>query len=275
VKTADAVAHIASRLAAAGIEESRREARLILAAALQTDATALLRTDDIDPARFEALVRRREAREPLAYITGHREFWSLNFATSPATLIPRPDSETLIEAAIARFPDKSSVKTILDLGTGTGCLLLAALSEFQAAFGIGLDLSPDAASLAAHNAKALNLTGRAAFLTGDWANALNARFDLVLANPPYIPAPDLTTLMPEVRNYEPVAALDGGPDGLSAYRAIITILPALLTPAGAAIIEVGVGQLADVTRIAETAGFTASWRPDLANHPRALVLGFK
>jgi release factor glutamine methyltransferase len=275
MKTSEAVAQIASRLAASGIENPHREARILLAAALNTDATGLLRTDNIDPALFEPLLRRREAREPLAYITGMREFWSLNFATSPATLIPRPDSETLIEAALATFPDKSQVKTMLDLGTGTGCLLLAALTEFPHAFGIGIDFSLPAAQLAARNAKTLNLTHRAAFLAGDWATAINARFDLILANPPYIPVAGLTTLMPEVRDYEPASALNGGPDGLCAYRAIITNLPALLNQQGAAIFELGINQLADIADIANDNGFTATPRADLANHPRALVVRLK
>jgi release factor glutamine methyltransferase len=275
MKIAEAVALIASRLAAAGIEAPGREARLILAAALDTDASGLLRIEHIDPTSFEPLLRRREAREPLAYITGRREFWSLNFATSPATLIPRPDSETLIEAALAAFPGKAEVKTILDLGTGTGCLLLAALSEFPAAFGLGIDVSPSAAQLAAANANALGLAGRAAFLAGDWAAAIDAKFDLILANPPYIPARDLGTLMPEVRDYEPARALDGGADGLDAYRALVAMLPGLLKPAGAAIFELGVGQLNDVRLLAEAASFTAIWENDLSGHPRALVLGFK
>jgi release factor glutamine methyltransferase len=275
MKIAEAVALIASRLAAAGIEAPGREARLILAAALHTDASGLLRIEHINPASFEPLLRRREAREPLAYITGCREFWSLNFATSPATLIPRPDSETLIEAALTAFAVKSSVKTILDLGTGTGCLLLAALSEFPSAFGVGIDFCLAAAQLAATNAKALGLADRAAFLAGDWATALTGGFDLILSNPPYIPAQDLAGLMPEVRDYEPVSALDGGADGLDAYRALVEMLPEHLHPAGAAIFELGAGQLADVSLMAEAAGFTCTWRNDLAEHPRALILRFK
>jgi release factor glutamine methyltransferase len=275
LRISDAVTHIAARLAAAGIEDPRREARLILAAALQTDATGLLRHDDIDPALFTPLLRRRESREPLAYITGTREFWDLAFATSPATLIPRPDSETLIEAAIATFAARQSVETILDLGTGTGCLLLAALTEFPAAFGVGIDLLYPAAVLAAQNAACLNLIHRAAFLAGDWAAALDGKFDLILSNPPYIPAWDLCGLMPEVRDYEPASALNGGADGLDAYRALVEMLPRLLNPAGAAIFELGVNQLEDVSLIAKAAGFTTGWRNDLAGNPRAMVLRFK
>ncbi|MDR3521964.1 MAG: peptide chain release factor N(5)-glutamine methyltransferase [Acidocella sp.] len=275
MKTAEAVTLVAARLAAAGIEEPRREARILLAAALQTDAAGLLACDDIDEAIFAPLLARREAREPLAYILGQREFWGLTFATSTATLIPRPDSETLIEAAMATFPDPRKIRRILDLGTGTGCLLLAALHEFPEAFGTGVDLSPAAAALAQTNAARLGFSQRAAFLTGSWADALCGQFDLILSNPPYIPAADLIGLMPEVKNYEPASALDGGADGLAAYRAIITALPALLAPNGAAILEFGIGQLDEVVELIENAGFIATARADLAGHPRALIIRAK
>jgi release factor glutamine methyltransferase len=272
VKTADAIAQIATRLAAAGIEDFRREARIILAHALRTDAAGLLARDEIDPACAEVFVARRAAREPLAYIFGRREFWGLDFFTSPATLIPRPDSETLIEAARDIFPHKPSVTKILDLGTGTGCLLLAALHEFPAAFGIGTDIFPPAAALAQRNAQALGLAGRAAFLAGHWADAIAGKFDLILSNPPYITTSDLPGLMPDVQNYEPLTALDGGADGLTAYRAIISDLPGLLAPNGAAILELGAGQAPAVTKLAEAAGFTTQTRADLANIPRALII---
>ncbi|HQT64711.1 MAG: protein-(glutamine-N5) methyltransferase, release factor-specific [Acidocella sp. 20-57-95] len=275
MKTADAVTHVAARLAAVGIEDARREARIILAAALQTDAAGLLISDNIDEAAFEPLLKRREVREPLAYILGQREFWGLDFATSPVTLIPRPDSETLIEAALTAFPDKHIVRRVLDLGTGTGCLLVAALHEFPEAFGVGVDLSPEAAALAQQNAQNLGVRRRAAFITADWAAALTGTFELIFSNPPYIPAPDLERLMPEVRDYEPARALDGGADGLIAYRAIISALPALLAPGGVAVLELGVGQLAGVAALATKAGLESAARPDLAGHPRALIIRAK
>ncbi|MDE8348400.1 MAG: peptide chain release factor N(5)-glutamine methyltransferase [Acidocella sp.] len=275
MKTTEAVTLVATRLAAAGIDEPRREARMLLSAALQTDAAGLLACDDIDEACFTPLLARREAREPLAYILGKREFWGLTFATSPATLIPRPDTETLIEAAIAIFPDRRKIRRILDLGTGTGCLLLAALHEFPEAFGTGVDLSAAAAVLAQSNAAQLGFAQRAAFLVGNWADALSGQFDLILSNPPYIPAADLTGLMPEVKIYEPASALDGGADGLAAYRAVIAALAALLAPNGAAILELGIGQQNEVTKLVENAGFTATARADLAGHPRALVIRAK
>jgi release factor glutamine methyltransferase len=272
VKTQDAVTHIANRLGQAGIEEPRREARLILAAALGTDAAGVLAAETIAPESFEPLVARRAAREPLAYITGRREFWGLEFAVSPATLIPRPDSETIIEAALAAFPDRTTVRRILDLGTGTGCLLLAVLHEFGDAFGIGIDLTAAAAALARHNAESLGLAGRSVFLAADWAAPLNAQFDLILSNPPYIPDAELPGLMPEVANFEPRLALDGGPDGLGAYRAIINALRRLLAPGGAAILELGAGQEKAVAALAHSAGFSTKTRPDLSNIPRALVI---
>jgi release factor glutamine methyltransferase len=272
LKTAAAVALIAARLAAAGIEEARREARVLLAAALGTDAGGLLAVDQVDPGGFEPMLRRREAREPLAYITGAKEFWSLQFATSPATLIPRPDSETLVSAALAALPDRQAVRRILDLGTGTGCLLLACLSEFPAAFGVGVDIAPAAAALAARNAAALGLAGRAAFLAGDWAAALDGAFDLVLSNPPYIPEPDIAGLMPDVARFEPRAALAGGADGFAAYRIICAALPRLLAPGGVAVVEMGAGQAEDFAAIVAANGLEVTFRQDFSGHDRAAVI---
>jgi release factor glutamine methyltransferase len=263
-----------ARLAAAGIERPRFEARLLLAIALGVSQEALL-ADLGAPAPWEAFARllsRRAAREPLALIAGRREFWSLSFAVSPATLIPRPDSETLIEAAIGQFPARGQVRRILDLGTGTGCLLLAALTEFPASFGVGVDRETAAAALARRNAVVLGLAGRSAFLAGDWTTALSGRFDLVLANPPYIESAAIAGLVAEVAAYEPTSALDGGPDGLAAYRAIVPALPGLLAPGGAAVLELGAGQAESVAALAVAAGLSVTSSPDLAGILRALVL---
>lgn len=173
---------------------------------------------------------------------------------------------------MAAFPDRSRVRRVLDLGTGTGCLLLAALTEFPAAFGVGVDFSPQAAALATANAIALGLNPRAAFLAGDWAAAIREKFDLVLSNPPYIPTPHLADLMPDVAAYEPASALDGGTDGLVAYRHILSDLPRLLAPGGVAVLELGIGQDQSVPAHAIVAGFETSLHPDLAGIPRALVL---
>jgi release factor glutamine methyltransferase len=269
----DALRRGAEILHAAGIENPRLEARLLLAHALGLSPTDLLAEPGAPATQaYNTLLTRRAAREPLAFILGHREFWSLRIAVSPATLIPRADSETLIEAALAAFPDRAAVHRILDLGTGTGCLLLAALTEFFEAFGVGVDIAPGAAALAATNAASLGLSSRAAFFAGDWAAAVGKKFDLVLCNPPYIPSADLPGLMPEVAGHEPVRGLDGGPDGLVAYRRILADLPRLLTPAGVAILELGIGQETSVPALAAAAGFAITLRPDLAGIPRALVL---
>ncbi|MGC8470256.1 MAG: peptide chain release factor N(5)-glutamine methyltransferase [Acetobacteraceae bacterium] len=271
---AAALAEATAALARAGIEAPRREARLLLEAALGRPRGALLAgaMGGAAAERFAAWVARREAREPLALILGRREFWSLEFAVSPATLIPRPESETLIEAALAAFPERAAVARVLDLGTGTGCLLLAALSEFPAAFGVGVDLAPAAAALAARNARGLGLAGRAGFLAGNWAQALGGRFDLVLANPPYVATGEIAGLMAEVARHEPRTALDGGADGLGAYRALVPALPALLAPGGRAIVELGAGQAGAVAGLAAAAGLAAEARADLAGVPRALVM---
>ena len=252
----------------------RLDARLLLAHALGLNRNDLIR----DPARaiddgvYRTLLARRLAREPLALIVGRREFWSLEFQVSPVTLVPRPDSETLIEAALAAFAGKPAPARVLDLGTGTGCLLLALLSEFPSAFGIGLDRGPAAAALAKANAAHLGMASRAAFLAGDWAAPLAGRFDLIVSNPPYIPSADIPLLMPEVAGHEPRSALDGGTDGYDAYRAIIADLNNRLAPGGIAVLELGQGQAISVVDIALESGLTATLRLDLAEIPRAIVL---
>nr|WP_255575258.1 peptide chain release factor N(5)-glutamine methyltransferase [Caldovatus aquaticus] len=268
----------AQRLRAGGIESPRLEARLLLGHALGLPAEALLR-DPARPvppaaaARFAALLHRRLERAPVAHLLGEREFWSLPLAVSPATLIPRPDSETLIEAALAAFPDRAAVRAILDLGTGTGCLLLAALTEFPRASGLGVDRVAEAAALAAANARRLGLAGRARFVVGDWAAPLAARFDLVLCNPPYVETGAIPHLAPEVARHEPATALDGGADGLDAYRAVLAALPALLAPAGRAVLELGQGQRPAVEALARAAGLRPlGCRADLGGVERALVL---
>lgn len=251
----------AARLRAAGIENSAREARWLWEAA------------GGDPARLAAMAARRAAHEPLAYVTGSQPFWNLDLEVSPATLIPRADSETLIEAALAARPGRAAVRRVLDLGTGTGCLLLAALAEFPAAFGVGVDRVPAAAALAARNAAACGLASRAVFLAGDWASALAARFDLVLCNPPYIDSATVPTLMPEVARFEPASALDGGADGLAAYRRVLAALPGLLAPGGVAVLELGAGQADSVAALARAAGLEMPvLRADLAGIARAAVL---
>lgn len=265
-------------LRAAAIENPRLEARLLLAHAIGTTQEALLREPRAEvpegaAARFRAALAARLDATPVAHILGQQGFWTLDLAVSPATLIPRADSEALVEAALEAFPDPEAPLRVLDLGTGTGCLLLAVLAERPRAFGVGVDLVPAAAALAAANAARNGLEDRAAFLAGDWAGALSGRFDLVLSNPPYIESEAIPGLMPEVARHEPVSALDGGPDGLDAYRRLATLLPGLLAPGGAAVLELGLGQRQAVEGLARAAGLTpAGCRQDLGGVERALVL---
>lgn len=271
---AEAVCRATRRLREGGIEAPRREARLLVAHALGITREALLREPSAraDFGRIAPLAERRAAGVPLAHITGRREFWSLDFEVSPATLIPRPESETLIEAAISARPGRAGVHRILDLGTGTGCLLLAGLTEFPDAFGVGVDRVPEAAALGARNALRLGLAGRASFVCADWGQALAGGFDLVLSNPPYVSAQEMTGLSPEVRLYEPCSALLGGLDGLDAYRQIVADLRRLLRPDGMAVLEIGAGQANAVATIAHCAGFVMETRADLAGIARAAML---
>ncbi|MDE1907604.1 MAG: peptide chain release factor N(5)-glutamine methyltransferase [Rhodospirillales bacterium] len=271
IPTAQALAEITDRLKLAGIEEPRREARLLLAFALGTNAAGLLARAEVNPQVYAQALARRAAREPLAYITGHKEFWGLDLHTSAATLIPRPDTETLVEAVLE---GEFAPRTILDLGTGTGCLLLACLHEFPAAFGVGVDLNPQATNLARRNAQCLGLGNRAVFLTGSWASALDHRFDLVISNPPYIESADIPGLMPEVAAYEPAMALDGGTDGLAAYASIFAALPRILAPGGMAVLELGSGQAKSASDLAKKAGFDHRFRRDISGIDRAIILKF-
>jgi release factor glutamine methyltransferase len=267
----------AAGLGAAGIEAPHREARILLAHVLDIDLAGLLRRRPGQLApdeeeRFGRLVARRAAHAPAAVLLGHREFWSLDFLVTPDTLIPRPESELIIEAAVELHADRR-VGRILDLGTGTGCLLLAALSELTGAWGLGVDRSVAAAMVAQRNAQRLGLSGRAAIMVGGWTEAIGARFDLLLCNPPYIQAADIAGLMPEVALHEPLLALDGGADGLDPYRILFPDLHRRLTPGGTALFEFGLGQTAALLDLACRAGLTVvAVREDLAGHPRLMIL---
>ena len=191
---------------------------------------------EVDQAPFSALIERRARGEPVAYLTGRRGFWSLDLCVTPDVLIPRPDSETLIEAAVAAIPGDGAPR-VLDLGTGSGALLLAALSQWPRARGVGVDRSLAALAVARANAAALGLADHTAFVAGDWATAIAGGWDLVLSNPPYVR--DDAPLDPGVRDFEPAAGLFAGADGLDAYRRIVPDLPRLLAPGGMAVIEIG------------------------------------
>jgi release factor glutamine methyltransferase len=256
----------------------RLDAELLLAHALGEARLAMLAgTAPVSAevvANFEALLERRRAREPVAHILGWREFWSLPLRVTPDVLVPRPDSETLIEAAIAERGGQAPA-AILDLGTGSGALLLAALSHWPAARGLGIDRSAEALAVAEGNAASLGLAGRAAFRLLDWrapgwVERLGGPFDLVLANPPYVP--DDAELMPEVAAHEPAGALFAGPDGLDDHRILLPALPRLLAPGGVAVLEFGEGQAAALGAMAADAGLPARIAADLAGRPRAIVL---
>jgi release factor glutamine methyltransferase len=227
----------------------------------------LLRTDEaVDRSALERLVTRRAGGEPLAYVLGEREFWSLTFRVTRDVLIPRPDSETLVEAALAEGPRAR----VLDLGTGSGALLLAVLSEWPEATGLGVDASAAALEVARGNALALGLGGRAGFWLGDWGAGLTERFGLVLANPPYVE--DGAVLAAEVREHEPGLALFAGADGLREYRRLVPQLPGLLAEGGVAVLEIGWTQAEAVLALAEAAGLAGEVRQDLAGRARTLVL---
>jgi release factor glutamine methyltransferase len=257
-------------------ETARLDAELLMAHALKIDrSTLLLRIRDFAvPPEFDALIARRAAHEPVAYIRGLQEFWDIVLRVTPDTLIPRADSETLIEAAQRRFRDTAPPAQILDLGTGSGALLLAALSLFPDAHGLGIDASSAALAVARENADTLGFANRcrfaqASWCDNDWASALG-RFDLILCNPPYIESD--AALMPSVQQYEPPSALFAGTDGLDDYRRITPHIPALLSPSGIALFEIGMGQAEAVGAIAAAVGLSATAHPDLAGIPRAVEM---
>lgn len=262
----------------AGIEEARIEARLLLGhvlgrkpLSLPLDAHRVVSGEDA--VRFRALVARRAAHEPSAHLTGTRGFWTLDLAVTADVLIPRPDTETIVACALHHAGERSAVRRVLDLGTGSGAILLALLSELPSAYGIGLDRSAAALAVARRNAETCGVGERAGFVRGDWAAAIGARFDVVVSNPPYIDRATIATLAPEVALHEPRAALDGGEDGLDAYRALLPELPRLLAPGGIAVLEIGFGQAESVSALARAAGLAeVELRRDLGGVPRAFAV---
>jgi release factor glutamine methyltransferase len=273
---AEALRRAEARLAAGGIAGAGREARLLALEALAcTPLDLALRGDapcGAGAARLAAWLARRLAGEPVARILGAWEFWGLPFRLSPDTLVPRPDSETAVEAALAALPERLGTHRLLDLGTGSGCLLVALLHERPGAFGVGLDLSEGALVTARENARANGVGTRTAFVRGNWGAALAGPFDLVIANPPYIASGTIAALAPEVRGHDPHAALDGGPDGLDAYRTILAEAPRLLAPGKHLVLEIGHDQGETVPRLVAEAGLLPSpVRRDLAGNPRVAL----
>jgi release factor glutamine methyltransferase len=258
VISAGALKAAAHRLAAAGIEDPMREARI-------------LAREAPDVAAFDAFVARRVKREPVAYILGRREFWSLEFEVSPAVLIPRPDTETVVEAALAELK-MSPPARILDLGTGSGAILVALLSEWPRATGIGIDKSEVALAVAGRNAERNGVAARVAFHVGDWTEGITERFDLVVSNPPYVTDAELAALDPDVRDHEPALALAGGVSGLDSIERIAAALPDVLAPKGRAIVEIGCEQGATVSGVFTKSGLEiVRIARDLAGRERAVV----
>jgi release factor glutamine methyltransferase len=271
-------------LTAAGIDNARLEARLLLAHASHFTIEQLVArgTDEAPAATVEAvraLTARRVRREPMAYILGGREFWGLPFKVTPAVLVPRPDTETVIEAALSLMSERDRAWRILDLGVGSGCLLLTLLREYPKARGVGLEASSEAMAVAQENAERLGVAGRTTLRAGDWrqtdwADMLGMPFDLVVSNPPYIESAAIGQLMPEVASYEPRLALDGGADGLEAYRVIAAAGPKLITPGGFLVVEAGEGQALEISRLFSAAGLRPQPpRKDLGGIERVVAAG--
>ncbi|MFZ4762653.1 MAG: peptide chain release factor N(5)-glutamine methyltransferase [Alphaproteobacteria bacterium] len=258
------------------IERPRHEAALLLAFVLGVEPLALLSAGEVEiqpaeEALINAYAARRLAGEPLSRIKGVKEFWGLNFHISSAVLDPRPDSETLIEAVLAAFPDKTQPLSMVDFGTGSGCLLLSLLHEYQQATGVGVDYSPAALRMAAFNAVELGFEKRANFLASDWSAALNGEFDVIISNPPYINSQDIAGLDVSVKNYDPLLALDGGGDGLAAYRLLLADCKRLLQPHGRVFFEIGYSQRQDLYPLITMAGFEVAkcWQ-DLGGRDRII-----
>lgn len=274
------------QLKIAGIPAARGDARLLIAHALDLNRTDLFlqaerRLTDRERQAIAPLIARRAAREPVARIIGEREFWGLPFGLSTATLEPRPDTEILIEAVLSNLAHNrnlpiDSALRIADFGTGTGCLLLALLSELPAATGLGIDIDPDALDQADINAEDLGLTDRVEFLISNWADELepDEQFDVILSNPPYIATAVIDQLSPEVRDHDPILALDGGADGLDAYRALVPVLQRHLAPDGLAALEIGFDQGITVPALFNQAGGLKADAPlaDLAQQPRCVLV---
>jgi release factor glutamine methyltransferase len=277
VSRGEALTRLRRAFGEAGLDSPSLDARILVMEALRIDAAALTTHPELPLGaeganRLSRCAARRLAREPVARILGEREFWGLPFALSPETLVPRPETETVVRAALAHIHERRA-PVILDLGTGTGCLLVSLLHERPDATGVGVDRAMDAVGTALRNALRNGVGSRSAFVRADWGAALQTRFDLIVSNPPYIPTGDIAGLDPEVREHDPWAALDGGADGLSAYRAIFADADRLLAPDGVAVVEFGIGQEADIRGAASTAKLrVVAVEQDLGRLPRVAVL---
>jgi release factor glutamine methyltransferase len=271
---------LAARFKSGAIDSPELDARMLVGAALGLDLTGMIAAATrpvtaAEAARLEDFAGRRLKGEPVARILGSREFWGLPLQLSAATLVPRPDTETVVALALQmlRAGPGADRPRIVDLGTGSGAILLALLSELPDAMGVGTDISTAALRTARANARNLGLARRAAFVACDYASALSGAFDLIVSNPPYIRSGEINDLASEVRDHDPLGALDGGSDGLDAYRALIPQAVRLLAPCGGLALEVGHDQGADVEQLMAAAGLTLRGPPrtDLAGIPRAVA----
>ncbi len=275
---AQALRSLRQTLAEAGFETAALDARLLILSVLGVPATALIAHPDVlltaeEAGRLEAATRRRLAHEPVARIVGEREFWGLPFALSPEALVPRPDTETVVETTLELLPDRQAPLLMADFGTGSGCLLVALLHELPRATGLGVDLSLGALRTARRNARANGVGERSHFVLSHWADAIAGRFDLIVSNPPYIASPVIPTLDREVREHDPLLALDGGPDGLEPYRILLGEAKRLLAPGGLLAVEIGYDQAEDLRSLAAAHDLEIlRVAHDLSDNPRCVAM---
>ncbi len=275
---ADAIRRAARMLADSGIKDALRDCRLLAAAALGVEQAALIarETDRIGQSAgvtFSVFVKRRINREPVSRILGYRGFWKEELLIGAGVLDPRADTETLIEAVLDYAPDRlKSAPTILDLGSGSGAILCALLGEFPKATGLGLDISPAACAIARRNLERLKFADRAAIRECDWAAFNQGNWNFIVSNPPYIESGEIAALDPEVSQWDPALALDGGLDGLDAYRTLAPLVSSLLAPEGLVFLEIGFNQSKTVPHILNIAGLTVKEvRRDLGGNPRVVI----
>jgi len=275
---AQALAELRRNLNEAGFETAALDARLLLLTALGIPATTLVTHPDTpltaeESETLASFARRRLAHEPVARIVGIREFWGLPFRLSPETLVPRPDTETVVETALDLLPDRQAPLRIVDFGTGSGCILVALLHELPRATGLGVDLSPGALATARTNADENGVGGRCHFALSRWADAVSGPFDLIVSNPPYIASGVIPTLDEEVREHDPRLALDGGPDGLEPYRILLSEAGRLLAPGGLLAVEIGYDQAEELRSLAGSHGLEIlRIAHDLSGNPRCVAM---
>ncbi len=275
---AQALKDLRQTLAQAGFETAALDARLLLLTALGIAASDLITQPDVpltpqEAETLAAFARRRLAHEPVARIVGEREFWGLPFRLSPETLVPRPDTETVVETTLSLLPDRRAPLRIVDFGTGSGCILVALLHELPHATGLGIDLSLGALRTARLNARLNGVGDRSLFAVSRWAEALTGTFDLIVSNPPYIASSVIPVLDPEVREHDPRLALDGGPDGLDPYRILLGEAGRLLRPGGLIVVEIGYDQAESLVKLATLHPLEVlRVAHDLSHHPRCIAL---